>query len=67
MLSKGDKIRRTTSLGEEVTPQPHVARFYGILKIPAEYDSDISSAKVVDISLQLPASLLGVSVATREL
>jgi hypothetical protein len=38
-----------------------------MLKIPAEYDrDDTSSVKFKDISLQLPASLLGVSEAIRE-
>jgi hypothetical protein len=36
-----------------------------VLKIPAEYDRDTSAAKFKDISL--PASLLDVSAATREL
>jgi len=38
-----------------------------MLNIPAKYDRDTSSAKFNDISRQLPASLLGVSAATREL
>jgi hypothetical protein len=36
------QIRRTLSLGEEVNCRPHVVRFYGMLKIPAEYERDIS-------------------------
>jgi hypothetical protein len=36
-------------------------RFYGILKIPAQYDRDTTSAKFKDMSRHLPASLLGVS------
>jgi hypothetical protein len=38
-----------------------------MLKIPAEYDRDNTSAKFKDSSRQLPASLLGVSAATRAL
>jgi hypothetical protein len=38
-----------------------------MLKIPAEYDGDNTSAKFKKISQQLLASLQGVSVATREL
>jgi hypothetical protein len=38
-----------------------------MLKNPAEYDRDTSSAKFKDISRQLPAMLLYVSVATRAL
>jgi hypothetical protein len=37
-IFKGDKIRTTTSFGEEVKLSAHDARFYGTLKIPAEYD-----------------------------
>jgi hypothetical protein len=46
---------------------PHVVRFYGMLKILAEYDRDITSAKFKDISRKLPASLPDISAATREL
>jgi hypothetical protein len=38
-----------------------------MLKIPAEHNRDISSAKFKDISRELPVSLLGVSATTREL
>jgi hypothetical protein len=38
-----------------------------MLKNPAEYDRDTSSAKFKEISRQLPASLLDVSVTTTEL
>jgi hypothetical protein len=38
-----------------------------MLKIPAEYDRDTSSAKFTDFSLQLSASLPGVSAATTTL
>jgi hypothetical protein len=40
--------------------RPYVVRFYGMLKIPVEYDKDTSSVKFTDICCQLPASLLGV-------
>jgi hypothetical protein len=35
-------------------------RFYGMLKIPAEYGRDTASAKFKDISRQLPVSLLDI-------
>jgi hypothetical protein len=38
-----------------------------MLKNPVEYDRDTSSAKFKDISCQLPALLLDISAATREL
>jgi hypothetical protein len=38
-----------------------------MLKIPEEYDRDTMSAKFMDISRQIPAPLLGVSAANREL
>jgi len=38
-----------------------------MLNIPAEYDRDISQAKLKGISCQIPTSLLGVSAATRDL
>jgi hypothetical protein len=44
------EFRSTTSFGEEVKPSAHGGRFYGMLKIPAEYDSDNSSAILIDIS-----------------
>jgi hypothetical protein len=48
-----------TSFGGEV--KPHVGRFYGMLRNPAEYERDISSAKFPDISRQVsPDLLLGV-------
>jgi hypothetical protein len=61
------KIRRTISFGREVKASSHVVGFFGMLKITEEYERDTSSAKFKDISSQLPASLLDVSVATREL
>jgi hypothetical protein len=36
-----------------------------MLKIPAEYDGDTTSAKFKEIYLKLPASILYVSAATR--
>jgi hypothetical protein len=53
------KIRRTTS-GRKKSRRPHFVKFYGMLNIPEEYDRDTASAKFKDISLQRPASLLGV-------
>jgi hypothetical protein len=38
-----------------------------MLKIPEEYDRDSSSAKFKDISHEIPAMLLGVSAATKEI
>jgi hypothetical protein len=61
------KIRNMTSFGGGGGSWPHIVRFYGMLKIPAEYDRDTSLAKFKYISCQLPALLLGVSAAIREL
>jgi hypothetical protein len=42
-----------------------MSRFYDMLKIPVEYDRDISPTKLMDISRKfLPASILGVSAGT---
>jgi hypothetical protein len=41
--------------------RPNVVRFYGLLKVPEEYYRDTTPAKFENISLQLPAPLLGVS------
>jgi hypothetical protein len=49
------EIHSTTALGGGVKPSAHVVKFYGMLKIPAEYDRDTSSAKFKGISHQLPA------------
>jgi hypothetical protein len=38
-----------------------------MLEIPEEYDKDTSFDKLKDVSRQLPASLLRVSAAKREL
>jgi hypothetical protein len=38
-----------------------------MLKIPAEYERDTTLAKFKDISRQLPASLLYISAAIKEL
>jgi hypothetical protein len=38
-----------------------------MLKIPVEFDRTTSSAKFKNISLQIPASLPGVSAVTREI
>jgi hypothetical protein len=54
-ILKTIEIHSTTALGGEVKPSAHVVKFYGMLKIPAEYDRDTSSAKFKDISHQLPA------------
>jgi hypothetical protein len=48
-------------------PGMNLVRFYGMLKISAECDRDTASVKFKDISHELPALLLGVSAATREL
>jgi hypothetical protein len=56
-----------TSFGEKQSYQPHVVRFYGMLKILTVYDDDDTSAKLKDISRQLPPSPLDVSAAAREL
>jgi hypothetical protein len=48
------QIRSEPSFGGEVMPSAHVVRFYGVLKIPAEYTSDISLTKLTDISRQVP-------------
>jgi hypothetical protein len=45
----------------------HVIRFYGMLKILVEYDRNTLLVKFKDIFYQLPASLLGVSVTSKEL
>jgi hypothetical protein len=55
-----------TSFGEKQSYQPHVVRFYGMLKILAVYDDD-TSATLKDISRQLHSSPLDVSAAAREL
>jgi hypothetical protein len=54
-----------TSFTGEAKPSPHVVTFYSMLKVSVKYDRDMS-AKFTDISHQIPASLLGVSAATRE-
>jgi hypothetical protein len=61
------KIRSTSSFGGEVKPSVHVVRFYGMLKIPADYVGKTSPSKRTEISRQLSASLLGVSATTRRL
>jgi hypothetical protein len=50
-----------TSIGEEGR-RPYV-RFYGMLKIPAEYARDTLPPKLTDISRPLFASLLGIFLA----
>jgi hypothetical protein len=62
---KLDKTHSTTSFIEELKPSASFLRFCGMLKNPAEYDRDTSSAKFKNISRQLPALLLGVSAATK--
>jgi hypothetical protein len=46
--------------------RPCVVRFYGMLKIPLEYDRDTTSAKFKEISCELPDLLLNDSAATTE-
>jgi hypothetical protein len=53
-------IRSTTYFGREVEPLAHVVRFYGMLKIPAEYDRDTSSQNSPLFLAVSPDSLLGV-------
>jgi hypothetical protein len=40
------------SFGGELSRRPLVVRLYGILKIPAEYDRDTSSAKLTAVYRQ---------------
>jgi hypothetical protein len=59
------KNRSKTAFGEEINSSTRAARFYGMLKIPAEYEIDISSAKFTDISRQVSLdSLVVVSAGT---
>jgi hypothetical protein len=62
-------IRSMTSFRQEVSLRFHVVRFYGILKNPAEYEKDISSAKFTAISRQvlLLRYLASLMVTAREL
>jgi hypothetical protein len=60
------KIRNTPSFGWEVNRRSHVVRFYGMLKILAWHDRDVTSAKFKDISHHPLESLLDVSGAARE-
>jgi hypothetical protein len=61
------KIRSTPSFGGELVHRLPVSRFYDMAKIPAEYYRDTTSAKFKNLSHKLPASLLGVTAAIREL
>jgi hypothetical protein len=65
--AESDKNRRTPSFGWQVKPCVQCRKMLRNVEIPAEYDRDITSAKFKDISRKLPASLLRVSAATREL
>jgi hypothetical protein len=41
LIFKGDETRNSNSFGRgSESHQPHVVRFYGILKIPADYYRD---------------------------
>jgi hypothetical protein len=42
------KIRSATSFGGRESRQAGVVRFYGVLKIPVEYDRDTLLAKLRD-------------------
>jgi hypothetical protein len=66
-LFRAIKIHSTTSFGGEIkssAPCRKILRH--VIKISAEYDRDTTSAKYKNISRQLPASLVGVSAATRD-
>jgi hypothetical protein len=72
--TKGDGFLRAIKIhnmpsfgGGSENHQPHVVRLYSMLKIFGEYIRDTTLAKFKDISRQLPASLLHVSAAIREL
>jgi hypothetical protein len=43
------QIRSTTFFGGEVSLPLHVVRFYGMLKIPADYYRDTMSSKFKDL------------------
>jgi hypothetical protein len=61
------KIHSLTSFRVEVKLLVPYRSFYSMLKIPAECIRDALLAKFKDISRRLPASLLDVSAAIREL
>jgi hypothetical protein len=54
-LLRAIKIRSTTSSRGEVKPSTPCHKVHGMLNIPAEYDTDTSSAKFKNISRQIPA------------
>jgi hypothetical protein len=66
-IFKDDKIRSTPFFGGKWIHWPYVVKFYWMLKIPAEYDRDITVDKFKNISLQFSASLLSASAVTRQL
>jgi hypothetical protein len=47
------RIRSTTSAGGEVKSSAQCRKIFGMLKIPAQYDRDTTSAKFNDISRQV--------------
>jgi hypothetical protein len=51
---------------KEVQPSAQCLKILRHAKIPAEYNSDNTSAKFKDISGQLPVSLLDISATARE-
>jgi hypothetical protein len=57
------KIQSTTFSKGKQSLRPHVVRFYGMLKVPAEYDRDTSPAILKNVLLQVYifGLLLGVS------
>jgi hypothetical protein len=65
-IFKGNKnLKHTFLQRESKSISPHVIRFYSMSNIAIVYDRDTTLGKLKDISCQLPASLLGVSAATR--
>jgi hypothetical protein len=60
---EGDKVRNTPFLGGKVKLKAHVVKFFGMLKIRADYVRDTLPATLTDIFFAkiLPASLLSVS------
>jgi hypothetical protein len=53
IVFKGDQVRGTLPSEGKYSRRHHVVIFYGMLKIPADYDSDTSAAKLMDISHQV--------------
>jgi hypothetical protein len=65
-IFNGNKNRSTTSFGEEVKPSAPCCKILLHVKDPLRYDSDTGRQNSAAISRPFhPASLLGVSAATR--